>query len=58
MSAPSIPLLIAWSVSLVLLCALIVVLILWKSRSGPKDNWSLGQLQGRLNELERISGNI
>lgn len=58
MSAPSIPLLIAWSVSLVLLCVLIVVLMLWKSRSGPKDNWSLGQLQGRLNELERISGNI
>lgn len=58
MSAPSIPLLIAWSVSLVLLCVLIVVLILWKSRSGPKDNWSIGQLQGRLNELERISGNI
>lgn len=58
MNAPSVPLLLAYSISLVLLCVLIVVLILWKSRARTKDDWSLGQLQGRLNELERISGNI
>ncbi len=52
------PLLISWSLSLVLLCSLVVVIILWKSRARPKSDWSLGELQGRLNELERISGNL
>lgn len=55
---PSLPLLISWSLSLFLLAALIVVGILWKSRARPKNDWSLGELQGRLNELERISGNL
>lgn len=52
------PLLIPWTLSLVLLGALVVVLILWKSRTQPRNDWSLGELQGRLNELERISDNL
>ena len=58
MSMPSMPLLISWSLSLVLFGALVVVLILWKSRTRPRSDWSLGELQGRLNELEKISGNL
>ncbi|MFW5712842.1 MAG: DNA recombination protein RmuC [Spirochaetota bacterium] len=52
------PLLISWSLSLVLLFTLVLVLVLWKNRTRHKDDWSLGELQGRLNELERISGNL
>lgn len=57
-SSLSTPLLISWSVSVVLLCALVVLLILWKYSNRHKNDWSVGELQGRLKELEKISGNI
>ncbi|SRR6056297_443314 len=57
-SSLSIPLLISWSISVVLLCALVVLLILWKHNNRQKNDWSVGELQGRLKELEKISGNI
>src|SRR6056297_1086373 len=46
------PLLISWSISLILLSALLAVIIL---RKGSRDT---GELQGRLNELEKISSHI
>ena len=46
------PLLISWSISLILLCALLAVIILRKS---SRDT---GELQGRLKELEKISSHI
>jgi len=57
-SSLSIPLLISWSISVVLLCTLVVLLILWKHNNRQKNDWSVGELQGRLKELEKISGNI
>ena len=46
------PLLISWSISLILLCALLAIIILRKS------NRDTGELQGRLKELEKISSHI
>ena len=46
------PLLISWSISLILLCALLAIIILRKS------NRDTGELQGRLKELEKISRHI
>ncbi|HKK64981.1 MAG TPA: DNA recombination protein RmuC [Clostridia bacterium] len=54
----SIPLVISWSVSLLLLCALLVVLILRKSNRHEQNSRDTGELQGRLNELEKISSHI
>ena len=54
----SMPLVISWSVSLLLLCALLVVLILRKSSRHVQSSRDTGELQGRLNELEKISSHI
>ncbi|MFO7729173.1 MAG: DNA recombination protein RmuC [Spirochaetia bacterium] len=54
----SIPLLISWSISLVLLCALLLILILRKSSRREQSSRDTGELQGRLNELEKISNHI
>ncbi len=54
----SIPLLVSWSISLLLLCALVVLLILRKKSGYSNEGLSIGELQGRLKELEKISGNI
>src|SRR6056297_3701191 len=54
----SIPLVISWSVSLLLLCVLLVVLILRKRNRHEQSSRDTGELQGRLNELEKISSHI